>query len=479
MKMKIQKKDKQLSKLRALNHSPMSDASVNFDYKSPSPFDRSPDQEENVEEVANHSLTPKDLYSTEEESDTLFPRKLTSHHGMENSGGRGTGLKKKRKKKEPGEQEGTKRSKDREPKTKRKREPEEPKEPRRAKEPKRANEPKETKQKDGVKKPRKPREASGTKEGKEKRSCTDDGSRTKSKKASKEQGPTPMERKKKGKRKKETSMESLERDQSPPNTSLQSPEEPSEPADSQKQCSGQQVKRRKYNEDLDFKVVDDDGEVIAVLGAGRTSAISAFTLAWQAEEPPEDDANIIENILASKTVQVVNPGESPFVLELFYINSQFLLMLLLLQLLLLLSQLTVAFSFLMSSHCMNARDCSRFNLLESLLVSLSRTVIMGCICTKTGKKAAWVITEKNYTGLGNDFHNNKDLCKEIAVIPSKKPHKIAADVMHLMKPTRSLCERNQTTASVAFPLQTDGSTPLQALQSPSQLRLQRQPCFQY
>lgn len=30
-------------------------------------------------------------------------------------------------------------------------------------------------------------------------------------------------------------------------------------------------------------MVDDDGETIAVLGAGRTSALSASTLAWQAE----------------------------------------------------------------------------------------------------------------------------------------------------------------------------------------------------
>lgn len=51
----------------------------------------------------------------------------------------------------------------------------------------------------------------------------------------------------------------------------------------QKRRSGRQVKRRRYNEDLDFKVVDDDGETIAVLGAGRTSALSASTLAWQAE----------------------------------------------------------------------------------------------------------------------------------------------------------------------------------------------------
>lgn len=320
MKMKIQKKEKQLSRLKALNHSPMSDASVNFDYKSPSPFDCSTDQEEKIEDVANHCLSQKDLYTTEEEADNLFSRKLMSHNGMEDIGGRGTGVKKKRKKKEPGEQEGTKGSKDREPKPKRKREPKEPKEPRRAKEPKRAKELKEAKQKDGVKKPRKARETSGTKEAKEKRSCTDYVSRTKSKKASKEQGPTPVERKKKGKRKNETTVESLELDQSLPNPSLQSPEEPTECADSQKRRSGRQVKRRKYNEDLDFKVVDDDGETIAVLGAGRTSALSASTLAWQAEEPPEDDANIIEKILASKTVQEVHPGEPPFDLELFYVK---------------------------------------------------------------------------------------------------------------------------------------------------------------
>uniref|UniRef100_A0AAR2JIB7 DNA helicase n=1 Tax=Pygocentrus nattereri TaxID=42514 RepID=A0AAR2JIB7_PYGNA len=34
---------------------------------------------------------------------------------------------------------------------------------------------------------------------------------------------------------------------------------------------------------LDFKVVDDDGETIAVLGTGRIPAISSSTLAWQAE----------------------------------------------------------------------------------------------------------------------------------------------------------------------------------------------------
>uniref|UniRef100_A0AAQ5Z851 DNA helicase n=1 Tax=Amphiprion ocellaris TaxID=80972 RepID=A0AAQ5Z851_AMPOC len=71
----------------------------------------------------------------------------------------------------------------------------------------------------------------------------------------------------------------------------------------QKRRSGRQVKRRKYNEDLDFKVVDDDGETIAVLGAGRISALNATALAWQAEEPPEDEANIIEKILSVRTVK--------------------------------------------------------------------------------------------------------------------------------------------------------------------------------
>jgi small subunit ribosomal protein S17e len=59
---------------------------------------------------------------------------------------------------------------------------------------------------------------------------------------------------------------------------------------------------------------------------------------------------------------------------------------------------------------------------------------MGRVRTKTVKKASRVIIEKYYPKLTLDFHTNKRLCEEIAIIPSKKlRNRIAGFVTHLMK----------------------------------------------
>ena len=59
---------------------------------------------------------------------------------------------------------------------------------------------------------------------------------------------------------------------------------------------------------------------------------------------------------------------------------------------------------------------------------------MGRVRTKTVKKAARTIIEKYYPRMTLDFHTNKRICEEVALIPSKPMrNKIAGYVTHLMK----------------------------------------------
>merc|ERR1711981_1095519 len=65
---------------------------------------------------------------------------------------------------------------------------------------------------------------------------------------------------------------------------------------------------------------------------------------------------------------------------------------------------------------------------------LDHLPIMGRVRTKTVKKAARVIIEKYYTKLTLDFHTNKRIIEEVALIPSKPlRNKIAGFITHLMK----------------------------------------------
>ncbi|CCJ28762.1 unnamed protein product [Pneumocystis jirovecii] len=58
----------------------------------------------------------------------------------------------------------------------------------------------------------------------------------------------------------------------------------------------------------------------------------------------------------------------------------------------------------------------------------------GRVRTKTVKRASCLIIEKYYPRLTNDFHTNKRICDDIAIICSKKlRNKIAGYTTHLMK----------------------------------------------
>merc|ERR1712079_392690 len=63
---------------------------------------------------------------------------------------------------------------------------------------------------------------------------------------------------------------------------------------------------------------------------------------------------------------------------------------------------------------------------------------MGRVRTKTVKKASRRIIEKYYMMLTLDFHTNKRVIEEIAIIPTKRlRNQIAGFITHLMKRIRA------------------------------------------
>ncbi|KAJ1735519.1 40S ribosomal protein S17.e.B [Coemansia biformis] len=59
---------------------------------------------------------------------------------------------------------------------------------------------------------------------------------------------------------------------------------------------------------------------------------------------------------------------------------------------------------------------------------------MGRVRTKTVKKASRVLIEKYYPMLTLDFHTNKRICDDVAIVSSKRMrNKIAGFTTHLMK----------------------------------------------
>ncbi|KAJ4824699.1 40S ribosomal protein S17 [Turnera subulata] len=59
---------------------------------------------------------------------------------------------------------------------------------------------------------------------------------------------------------------------------------------------------------------------------------------------------------------------------------------------------------------------------------------MGRVRTKTVKKSSRQVIERYYSRMTHDFHTNKKLLEEVAIIPSKRlRNKIAGFSTHLMK----------------------------------------------
>jgi small subunit ribosomal protein S17e len=63
--------------------------------------------------------------------------------------------------------------------------------------------------------------------------------------------------------------------------------------------------------------------------------------------------------------------------------------------------------------------------------------VQGHVRTKTMKKASWVMIKRYYSRMTLDFHTNKKIAEEVAIIPSNRlRNKIVGFATHLMKRTQ-------------------------------------------
>uniref|UniRef100_A0A8C2EP21 Chromodomain helicase DNA binding protein 8 n=1 Tax=Cyprinus carpio TaxID=7962 RepID=A0A8C2EP21_CYPCA len=116
-----------------------------------------------------------------------------------------------------------------------------------------------------------------------------------------------------GKRKRNASSDHSDIDLSPPVSPRTLEEEMS-----QKRRSNRQVKRKKYTEDLDIKITDDEDEMDADIDVTTAPVSGAGYLQSMGENPSEEDAAIVDKILSMRvTKKEVSPGQYTNVEEFF------------------------------------------------------------------------------------------------------------------------------------------------------------------
>ncbi|XP_069477199.1 chromodomain-helicase-DNA-binding protein 7 isoform X2 [Ambystoma mexicanum] len=197
-------------------------------------------------------------------------------------------------------------------KKKKKKEPKAKKEPKEPKQPKQPKEPKAPKVKKEPKEPKAPKTPKIPKEPKEKKAKTTTPKPKTSKKTGNKPDSETSASKKKLNKEKPEGVESTELEKTPPPP--HSPEDEDE-SGVQKRRSSRQVKRKRYTEDLEFKISDDELDMDA---AGRYSP-SNTSLSEQ-QESMDTEGPVIEKIMSSRLVKKQMESEEEVEVEEFYVK---------------------------------------------------------------------------------------------------------------------------------------------------------------